>query len=400
MEVKLHDIGEGMTEAEIVHYFVQPGDAVVVDQPLVEVQTDKMTAELPAPANGTIEDVLVKVGETIKVGTTVLSMITTSQPTSAVSEEKESTIEQQWQAKTFRIEKRKQPILASPYTRKMAREQGVNIEEIKGTGPAGRIVDEDVYAYVQKEKESLLQENSPTQQVMKQEKEIHIIPFKGRRKQIAKKMKQSLHTIAHCSHFEEVDVTNVLQWKEQSKQAGKNVSLTAYFVKAVSLALKDYPIFNATLNEEKEQIEVQTSHHIGLATNTEEGVIVPVLKHVEHKSLLTIQAEMRALTEKALHHTLSREEITGGSFTISNVGPLQGSIGATPIIHHPQTGIMAFHKTKKRPAVVEDEIVIRSMMNVSMTFDHRVADGATAVQFTNRLVELIEHPNLLTLELV
>jgi len=154
------------------------------------------------------------------------------------------------------------------------------------------------------------------------------------------------------------------------------------------------------LDEENEMIHLEKDHHIGIATDTEDGLIVPVIRHVNQKSIKQIHEEMKTLTAKAQNNELTREEMTGGTFTISNVGPLQGSIGATPIINHPEVGLMAFHKTKRRPEVRgEDEIVIRSMMNVSMSFDHRVLDGASAVTFTNRFAQLIENPNLITLEL-
>ncbi|MFC0522726.1 dihydrolipoamide acetyltransferase family protein [Pontibacillus salicampi] len=415
MEVKLHDIGEGMTEAEVLHFFVKSGDAVKADDPLLEVQTDKMTAEIPAPANGRIEELLVEVGQTIEVGTTVLTMTSAVSPRTASSTEGPSPVEQSGGSKrqpsstTVTLPKRNKPIMASPFTRKIARDQGVNIEEVKGSGPSGRILDEDIYRYLESQ-ESEQKEASVTSEEMDGEavqaipstrtSEPETIPFKGRRKQIAKKMTQSLHTIAHCTHFEEVDVTTLLEWKEQSKAAGKNFSLSAFFVKAVSIALKDYPIFNARLDEEEELIHLNRDHHIGLATDTEDGLIVPVIPHVEQKSIYKIQTEMKELTAKALNNQLSRQDISGGTFTISNVGPLKGSTGATPIINYPETGLMAFHKTKQRPAVVNNEIVIRSMMNVSMTFDHRVADGGTAVQFTNRLVDIIESPQLLALEMI
>lgn len=177
--------------------------------------------------------------------------------------------------------------------------------------------------------------------------------------------------------------------------------MTAIFIKAISLALREFPMLNAKVDEENELIQLERDHHIGIATDTEEGLIVPVIHHVNQKSIKQIHEEMKMLTQKAINNELSMKEMSGGTFTISNVGPLQGSIGATPIINHPEVGLMAFHKTKRRPEVRgEDEIVIRSMMNVSMSFDHRVVDGATAVKFTNRFAQFIEHPNLITLELV
>lgn len=412
VEVKLHDIGEGMTEAEVLHFFVKPGDTVAADEPLVEVQTDKMTAEIPSPGAGTVGKILVELGETIKVGTTVLEIELAGAPANG---RKENRIEKSEEANTqethtFHLPKRSDRVLAAPYTRKIARDNGVDIAQVEGTGPGGRIMDEDVMSYMNGEtsKQALaVADATPEKEVKEVQSEKvatpssqQTIPFKGRRKQIAKKMTHSLHTIAHCTQFEEVDVTNAMEWRAECKAQGEAFSIAAFYIKAVSVALKDFPIFNATLNEQEEVIELKDTHNIGLAVDTKDGLIVPVLRNVESKSITEIHREMKELTEKALSNQLTMADISGGTFTISNVGPLKGSTGATPIINHPETGLLALHKTKKRPAVVNDEIVIRSMMNLSFTFDHRVADGGTAVAFSNRLVQLMEHPNTLMLELV
>jgi pyruvate dehydrogenase E2 component (dihydrolipoamide acetyltransferase) len=415
IEVKLHDIGEGMTQADVLALFVQPGDRVNPDEPLVEVQTDKMTAEIPAPYAGVIKEVKVEVGQTISVGTTIFLLERVaheSEAEVASAVETPSTETTNHAAETVihavASEKEKSKgrrTMASPYTRKLARENGVDIEMVTGSGPAGRITDEDVLSFGRKTKNQQESPLNPTPQktVVKDLTEVKstTIPFKGRRKQIAAKMSESLLTIPHCTHFEEVDVTNILEIRELWKKRNVSVSATALFVKAISISLKHYPIFNARLNKEKSLIELHEEHHIGVAIDTDAGLIVPVVRNVEKKSLLAIHNELKELTVKAQENRLSIGEMTGSTFTISNVGPLGGSIGATPIINQPEVGLISFHKTKKRPVVNEhDEIVIRSMMNISMSFDHRVADGATAVAFTNRLTELLEEPKLLLLELV
>ncbi|QTC41146.1 2-oxo acid dehydrogenase subunit E2 [Bacillus sp. V3] len=397
MEVKLHDIGEGMTEANVNHFLVKAGDTVKADQPLVEVQTDKMTAEIPAPFSGRIKELKVGEGETIPVGTTVLLMEKEDGMPEAVTQPK----------KPQGIRARR--VLASPYTRKIARENGVDLDEVTGSGAGGRILDEDVYTFLQKDTGSQPEEPIRAEEALEVQevqpdaaaKDTSTIPFRGRRKQIASKMTHSLRTIAHCTHFEEIDVTNLLEWKETMKSRGQSISMGAYFIKVISICLKDFPLFNAELDEKNECVHLKREHHIGLATDTEEGLIVPVIRNVEAKSMKIIHQEMKELTRKAQENRLTVKEMTGGTFTVSNVGPLNGSIGATPIINEPETGLLAFHKTKKRPMVNEnDEIVIRSMMNVSMSFDHRVADGGTAVRFTNRLRDLIEEPQTLLLELI
>lgn len=457
VEVKLHDIGEGMTEADINCYLVKPGDFVKADDPLVEVQTDKMTAEIPAPRSGVIKKLLLTPGQTVKVGTTLLIMEESSGGVQNSESQKvadvvktEAKPEETAVAVLDRPAAVKVPvgvsarlgqILASPYTRKVARENAVNIMEVKGTGPAGRITEEDILAFVklrdhggvstseagseqqvpnvsqhgfEREVQNVSkpasepkatnvsevgsEERAPTEKKLSHQ---DILPFRGRRKQIAKKMVQSMYTIPHCTHFEEIDVSELIVLREEIKGSGSSISATAFFIKVLSIALKEFPVFNAKLDEENESIQLLREHHIGIAVDTPEGLIVPVIRNVEQMNLKQIHDEMKRLTKLALDDKLTVKDISGGTFTISNVGPLGGSIGATPIIQHPQTALVSFHKTKKRPVVTDqDEIVIRSIMNLSMAFDHRVADGATAVAFTNRFAQLIENPKMMLLELM
>lgn len=379
MEIKLHDIGEGMTEAEINFFLVKPGDIVKVDEPLVEVQTDKMTAEIPSPKAGIIRELKVAPGETVAVGTTLLIM------------------------ETEYVEKDAKSILASPFTRKIARDNGINIERIKGSGPSGRIIDTDIYeAIATKQKPKNPQEiNKPISNLENTSTDKDVLPFRGRRKQIAKKMVQSMYTIPHCTHFEEVDVTDLIEFRNYLKKINENISATAFFLKAISICLKQFPIFNAQLDEENEVIKLQHEHHFGIAVDTDEGLIVPVIQHIEKKSIKMIHTELKDMTNKALNNRLTTNDLSGGTFTVSNVGPLGGSLGATPIIRYPEIALISFHKTKKMPIVTEDDqIIIRQIMNVSMSFDHRVADGATAVRFTNQFSHLIKEPRMLLLELV
>lgn len=401
VEMKFHDVGEGIHEGEILTFFVKKGDQVAVDQPLLEVQTEKMVTELPSPSAGIVKDILVEEGSTITVGTTILIIEEVGAKKVETKEiqpikiplEKESTVTQSEPKSRIGV------IIATPYTRKIARENDVDITLVKGTGPAGRVLEEDIYQYLKAQKEPNIVPVVEEKIVKVVEEEADVIPFKGIRKQIAKKMTKSLFTIPHVTHFEEIDMTNLLAFREELKGTNTNVSVVAFFIKALAIALKDFPIFNAKVDEDNEVIRLEKAIHMGLATDTEQGLIVPVLKDVTQKSLKQIHEEMKTLTKKAQEGKLSVSEMTGSTFTISNVGPL-GSVGATPIINYPETGLMAFHKTKKMPVVNDkDEIVIRSMMNISMSFDHRVADGGTAVAFTNKFKELIETPSLLFLEL-
>ncbi|YCA43841.1 2-oxo acid dehydrogenase subunit E2 [Bacillus sp. JZ8] len=425
VEVKLHDIGEGMTEGEIIHYFVKAGDTVTVDQPLLEVQTDKMVAELPSPASGKVKNIIIDTGDTVEVGTTLLVLETEEgkaaeskgeKPLEGLSSEKVEELPTTLnQTAPVAQETERRFIIAAPYTRKVARKFGVDINEVTGTGKSGRITVEDVHNFVKErderssleerqetffkvnEEEAELKRNIQEQGAKKEVKET--MPFRGRRKQIAKKMTKSLYTIPHVTHFEEADLTELLAYRNDLKEMNMNISVAAFFIKAIAVALKKFPVFNAKLDEENEVICLEKEYNIGIATDTEEGLIVPVIHHADRLSVSQIHEKLKELTRKAQEGKLTMDDMRGGTFTVSNVGPL-GSIGATPIINHPETGLIAFHKTKKMPVVSEnDEIVIRSMMTMSMAFDHRVADGATAVAFTNRFKYLIENPKLWPIEL-
>ncbi|ARF15780.1 dihydrolipoyllysine acetyltransferase [Sporosarcina ureae] len=405
-----------MTEAEILHYFVKPGDSVVADQALVEVQTDKMVAELPSPATGIVRELLIEPASTVGVGTTILLIEAENRSgrvehvAATAAAETVPTIKATQVATKFKGPHR---VMAAPYTRKIARENGVDITRVNGTGPAGRILEQDVFHFMEEvhNQTSVAQETaatdttepappSPAAKVASVRTEAETIPFTGIRKQIAKKMTQSLTTIPHVTHFEEIDMMNLLALRQELKADGVSISAVAFFIKALVVALKDFPVFNAKLDEENEVIILEKDYHIGLAVDSTLGLLVPVLKNAHKKTLLEVHTEMKELNEKARLGTLSGNEMRGGTMTITNVGPL-GSTGATPIINHPETAIIAFHKTKKCAVVTDDdEIVIRSMMNISMSFDHRVADGATAVAFTNRFAELIENPKKLWLELI
>ncbi|WP_047981754.1 dihydrolipoamide acetyltransferase family protein [Ornithinibacillus contaminans] len=407
VEVKFHDIGEGMTEGEILNYFVKVGDLVKVDQPLVEMQTDKMVAEIPSPSTGKIKKIHFSEGTTVTIGTVLLEIDDGKEKATPTHAEQEASASIVAPAKKpIDYEPVKQPpkrIIAAPHTRRIARENDVDIEQVVGTGPAGRVTDEDVFRFVRNRVEEvesanveLIEEDYTT---LPNESAGDTIPFTGIRKQIAMKMTKSLTTIPHVTHFDEADLTSLLEFRQELKDSGEQVSVVAFFLKAIAITLKEFPLFNALLDEENNVIRLLKDYHIGLATNTDRGLLVPVLREVDQKSIIEIHEEMKELTKKAQEQKLTAQEMKGGTFTISNMGPL-GGIAATPIINHPQTSIIAFHKTKRMPVVMDhDEIAVRSIMTLSLSFDHRIIDGADAVMFTNRVIELIEEPKKLLLYL-
>lgn len=399
IEVKLHDIGEGMTEGEIVHYYVKEGDMVKTDQPLVEVQTDKMVAELPSPGTGQIKEILIPIGETVQVGTTLLLIegegADKSHREDQPEEQPAQTVTKELTNK--RITTKVNRVLATPYTRKIARDHGIDIEQVPASDPSGRVTEEDIYQYINQSHEPVIEE---TLEVEPPQSNSDEIPFRGIRKQIAQKMTQSLYTIPHVTHFDEVELTRLMELREELKADGISVSVPAFFMKALVFALKGFPVFNAELDETQETIKLKKEYNIGLATDTEDGLMVPVIHGADRKSIQQLHKDIKDLTQKAKERKLEPKHMKNGTFTMSNVGPL-GSTGATPIINYPETALIAFHKTKKRPVINDqDEIVIGQMMNLSMSFDHRVADGATAVAFTNRFISLIENPSKLMLEMI
>jgi 2-oxoisovalerate dehydrogenase E2 component (dihydrolipoyl transacylase) len=428
-EMKLHDIGEGMTEGEIVHFLVQVGDVVTVDQPVLEVQTDKVTAELPCPVAGRIAEILVNKGDVVEVGSIILKIeesaagqteTPTAKKETPASKEGNQAIQKSKQQATREDQAtrvgRLRNVMAAPYTRKIAREHGIQIEEVKGTGKNGRITVEDVLTFAQ-QGPGAQQEVASAQEKLTYQKESTVventklapvnagksIPFRGRRKQIAQKMTQSMFTIPHVTHFDKIDMTRLVEIKDQFQQAqvdrhtdsvqagNQKMSIMAFLIKALSISLKEFPIFNAKLNEEKEEIYLDSNINIGIATHTEEGLIVPILKNAQTLSIAEINQQMKALTKKAQAGQLQSTDLRGGTFTISNVGPI-GGMFATPIINHPEVALISFHQMEDQPVVRDKEIVIRTILNFSMSFDHRVADGVTAVQFTNRMKHLIENP--------
>jgi 2-oxoisovalerate dehydrogenase E2 component (dihydrolipoyl transacylase) len=405
LEVKLHDIGEGMTEGEVIHYLVKVGDLVSTDQPLVEVQTDKMIAELTSPCSGIVKQIIIEPGETVQVGTSLIYIeaadaVKTEQKTPP--ETNQNVIKQNSQSNE-QIKQSSQNafsrVLAAPYTRKIARENNINLEEVQANDPSGKVTEEDVYRFL-KEQQTDKESVKIVPQVTSTKEIPDEIPFKGIRKKIAEKMTKSLFTIPHVTHFDEVNMTNLFKMREDLKASGESIGVSAFLIKALVISLKDFPIFNAELDEVNSRILLKKNYHIGLATNTESGLIVPVLHDADKKSIKDIHKEVKGLTERAIAGKLQPFEMQNSTFTVSNVGPL-GSTGATPIINYPETALIAFHKTKKRPIVNNhDEIVIGHIMTLSMAFDHRVADGATAVAFTNRFASLIEQPHKLIMEMI
>lgn len=405
IEFRLPDVGEGMHEGEILRYLVAEGDQVTNDQPIIEVQTDKVTVELPSPVAGRIIRFPVPAGEVVPVGE-VLAIIDTGAATHTAAVDVPSETRSG----------RPQRIIATPHTRRIARELGVDIELVQGTGKAGRVTEEDVRRFAADGDRST-EQSLPTAATSIYTSQENLgdssfqepgtvpyerVPMRGLRKKIAEKMVRSKFTAPHVTSFDDIDITALVAIRTQMKPLAENkgIKLTylPFIIKATVIALKEYPVFNASVDDENNEILLMKEYHIGVATDTEEGLVVPVIHHADHLSLLQLAEAVQSLADKARSRKLSTADVSGGTFTISNVGPI-GGLFATPIINHPEVAILATHKMEKKPVVRNDEIVIRQMMNFSLSFDHRVADGVAAVRFTNRIKELLEQPERLLLEM-
>ena len=416
MEFKLPDVGEGMHEGEIIQWLIKEGDAVKQDQPIVEVQTDKVNAELTAPAAGVVKKIFFSVGDIVEVGTTIFTIQEENDvpvPDTGISEE-ENQVGQSGDvnvnAEHITTKHHHQAVraLATPFVRQMAREMKIDIEKVKGSGPAGRITESDLKQF--KENDSFTRENAKQNDdktglemapIMGNEREERI-PLKGIRKKIAEHMVKSVSTIPHVTHVDELEMDRLKEFKNQLKEYSddKDIKLTflPFFVKAIVIALKEFKTLNASIDERTNEIILKNYYHIGIATNTNEGLIVPVIKHADQKTIFQLADEIRQLATQAREGKLSIDQITGSTFTISNVGPI-GGMHATPIINYPEAAILALHKMEHRMVVRDLEGVIRLMMNMSLSFDHRLIDGVTAVQFTNKIKELLENPIRLVVEM-
>lgn len=370
MEFKLPDLGEGVVSGEIVKWLVQVGDEVKVDQALVEIMTDKATIELPCPSAGKVRQILTPEGTIAKVGQTLAHIGDSASDTSLPEPTKS---------------KQSQP-LTTPALRALAKERGIDLNSVTASGPGGRITEADL---------DLANKPTSHKTPMLREGNETIVPLRGLRRLIAEHMSLSRKTAAHFTHVDEVDLTALMALRlsadRSAEKKGVKPSILAYFVQAVVKALKLFPILNASLDDDKQEILIKKHFHIGIATATDSGLMVPVLKNADRLSLFEIAAEIARLAESARKGDIAREDLTGGTFTLTNIGSIGGLLSA-PIINYPEVAIMGLHKIQERPVVRDGKIVIRQMMNISVSGDHRVVDGAEVAQFCNTVIADLENP--------
>jgi len=414
-EFKFPDIGEGLTEGEIVRWLVKEGDEVKEGQPLVEVETDKALAEIPSPRTGVILKILAKEKEIVKVGQVIVVFgekgealaVPPPRPKSVgvvgeleeAPEEAPSIITKAEPVKTPLISEH---AIATPAVRALAKELGVDINKVQGTGPESRVLEKDVRQFVEgKEKPVELEKKIAKVKKYDLYGYVDRIPLRGVRRSIAKAMVKSKYTAPHVTAMDEADVTALWKIREKEKKAAekKGIKLTIlpFIVKAVIAGLSEHPYLNASLDDENEEIILKKYFNIGVATDTPEGLMVPVVKNAKDKSILQLAEELTKLAAKARDRTIDLADLKGGTFTISNYGAL-GGIYATPIINYPEVAILGVGKIKDTPVVRNGKLVVRKILSLSLSFDHRVVDGGEGARFLNTVIARLEDPDLILLE--
>ena len=451
-EILMPELAESVVEGEILKWLVEEGDYLKKDQPFVEVMTDKVTVELPSPYEGVLLKKLAKEGEVVKVHAPIALIAEPGEAVEGVKEappvqavEERAIVEPGLPPKEeredlslfrpdptevavknpFLAERPKEErgrVLAVPAARKLARELGIPIEAVPGSGPLGRVRVEDVRAYAEKLKAPPSPAPAPASPPPQEapapvgfppsprytspkgyEHLEERVPLRGIRRTIAQGLWQSHLYTVRTLNVDEADLTELVALRERLKgeaeAQGVKLTYLPFIVKAVVRALKKYPMLNTSLDEERGEVVYKRYYHIGIAVATERGLIVPVVRDADRKSLLELAQEIALLSQKAREGRLAPEEVSGSTFTITNIG----SVGATlsfPIINVPEAAILGVHSIRKRPWVMPDgSIQARDIMFLSLSFDHRLVDGAEAAMFTREVIRLLEKPETLMLEM-
>ncbi len=466
IEYELPEIGEGVTEAEILKWLVAVGDTIVENQPLVEVMTDKATVEIPADVSGVVQELRFKEGDVVPIGG-VLIILDAGGGDAPPSKKKKKEQAPTSQKETVPTQSRAPeptrssasasssagpsvaasepppavpvpvmspvsevgprlavaappprgadgtPILAAPATRKLARELGVELACVPGSGQAGRVTPDDVTSFAQQQQQQRgpapaarpavpMVRPAPLAACAGTTRDVEVRPLRGLRRKIAEAMTRSKSTAAHFSYVDEVDVTELVSVRRQlkpiSEERGVKLSYLPFIIKAVVKGLKAYPILNASLLDEQGEIHIKKYYNIGIAAATDSGLIVPVVKDVDRRSILELASEIQRVSMDAREGKTRMEDVQDGTFTITSAGNI-GGLFATPIINHPEVAILGVHVIKKRP-VVDDagQIVVREMMYLSISLDHRVVDGAECSLFMNTVIGALQSPAALLIE--
>jgi 2-oxoglutarate dehydrogenase E2 component (dihydrolipoamide succinyltransferase) len=400
-DIRVPTLGESVTEATVGKWFKQPGDAVAVDEPLVELETDKVTLEVPAPAAGILGDIAAKNGETVGVGA-ILGMIqdgagAVAKPAVAKPAEAPKSAPSVVPAAA--------PMPAPPSVRKLGAESGVDPSGVAGSGVRGQVTKGDMLAAIERAASAPTPVSAPVQMrapsapddASREER----VKMTRLRQTIARRLKDAQNTAAMLTTYNEVDMSAVMHMRNQYKELfekkhGVKLGFMSFFTRACIQALKEVPEVNAEIDGT--DIVFKNYYHIGVAVGTEKGLVVPVVRDADNLSLAGIEKAISALGKKARDGQLKIEDMQGGTFTISN-GGVYGSLMSMPILNAPQSGILGMHKIQERPVVVAGKIEIRPMMYLALSYDHRVVDGQQAVTFLVRVKENLEDPARLVLDL-
>jgi pyruvate dehydrogenase E2 component (dihydrolipoamide acetyltransferase) len=437
-EFRLPDIGEGVAEGEVVQWFVKEGETVREDAPLVSVLTDKANVEIPSPRTGKVLKLHAAVGEKVKVGGLLVTIDAAGSGAAAAAPAAAPGAKAPEAAAKGAAPAEARPAasaaratgpsdappapppptaggaLASPYVRRLAAERGIDLATVRGSGPGGRVTEGDLTASASGAAapagspavvpRPTAPSGAPPHAPSPLDDVAERIPIRGLRRVIAEHMAEATHRAAHFTYVEEVDATELVRLRERMakhiEKQGVRLTFLPFIVKGVVTGLKAHPRMNATMDDEHNELVVRSAYHIGIATAAPDGLLVPVVRHAETKSLAQLAREIQDLSERGRAGKLQRSELSGSTFTISSLGAL-GGVLATPILNYPEVAILGVHKIQKRPAYRPDgSIGPADLMNLSVSLDHRVLDGYEGAQFLAVVKSYLEEPHQLFAELV
>jgi 2-oxoglutarate dehydrogenase E2 component (dihydrolipoamide succinyltransferase) len=406
-EIRVPTLGESVTEATIGKWFKKAGDAVAVDEPLVELETDKVTIEVPAPAAGVLADIAAKEGDTVAVGARLGEIKDGAAPAAKAAAPQPAA--KPAETRPAPAEPRPAPadMPLAPSVRRLSAESGIDAATVPGSGKDGRVTKGDMLAAIERAAAAptpvpqaaavQMRAPSPPDDAAREER----VKMTRLRQTIARRLKEAQNTAAMLTTFNEVDMSHVMALRAQykdlfEKKHGVKLGFMGFFVRACVQALKEIPAVNAEIDGS--DLIYKNYYHIGVAVGTEKGLVVPVVRDCDRKSLAEIEKEIAGFGRRAREGTLKIEEMQGGTFTISN-GGIYGSLMSTPILNAPQSGILGMHKIQERPMVVAGKIEPRPMMYLALSYDHRIVDGREAVTFLVRVKDVLEDPARLVLDL-
>jgi pyruvate dehydrogenase E2 component (dihydrolipoamide acetyltransferase) len=432
--VELPEIGEGVNEGELVSWLVQPGDVIEVDQAIAELMTDKATVEVPSPIAGTVKELKFSDGDTIEVGQTLITVeegaasASSSAELSAQSAKPETNGASPSAQKPAPSAQAPAPsmgmssagmstvapppadvhVLATPSTRRLARESQVDINQVSGTGLAGRVTREDVLAHVDRGAGATAA-GPVTQAPMWSPQPVFStggeerVPLKGIRKKIAENLQMAKRVIPHFTLMDEADVTQLMQLRTELKpvaeRMGVKITYMPFVMKALMATVREFPKFNGMIDDAAQEIVYKKYFNIGFAADTPNGLLVPVIKNADQKTIYQLSHEIVELANKARDGKLALEEMKGATFTITNIGSVGGTY-ATPIINHPEVAIFGMYKIQERPVIKDGELDVAYFMNFTVTCDHRLIDGAEAARFLAAFIARIQSPGRLMMDMI